>query len=112
QMCIRDRGEGGVADVTQYVLSLSGRDHVQDAAIRGKASFNVMCIACHGAQGKGNVLFGAPDLSNDIWLYGGAAESIALSIRDGRSGIMPSQSDVLDDNRITILSGFLLNLSK
>ena len=57
---------------------------------RAAPQFQVLCIACHGAEGNGNPLFGAPDLTNDIWLYGGDADSIAFTVRNGRNGQMPN----------------------
>ena len=90
-------GETGVADVTQYTLSLAGRDHDQAAAQRGKAQYDTLCVACHGLAGEGNPMLGAPNLTNDLWLYGGSEEDIAFAIRNGRNGNMPSFADVLDD---------------
>ena len=33
--------------------------------------FEANCAACHGADGKGSREFGAPNLTDGIWLYGG-----------------------------------------
>ncbi len=106
---IKDKG---VSEVTQYVLSLSGRVHDEDMASRGSNIFSTMCAACHGAQGKGIAALGGPDLSNDIWLYGGDSQNIAESIRKGRNGQMPAQLGKLGEDRITILAGYLVNLSQ
>lgn len=104
-------GDRGVSDVTQYVLALAGRDHDGDAASRGESQYNAMCVACHGAEGKGNSAMGAPDLTNDIWLYGGTAERIAYTIRNGRQGRMPAFDDVLSADQIHVLSGYVTSLS-
>jgi len=105
-------GESGVADVTQYVLSLAGRDHDVAAADRGKAQYNMLCVACHGMDGAGNPLLGAPNLNNDIWLYGSSADQIAFTIRNGRNGNMPNFADVLGEEKAHILAGYVINLSK
>lgn len=105
-------GEAGVADVTQYVLSLAGRDHDAAAAERGMAQYNMLCVACHGADGAGNPLLGAPTLTNDIWLYGGSADQIAFTIRNGRNGNMPGFADVLGEEKAHILAGYVVNLRK
>lgn len=105
-------GEAGVADVTQYVLSLAGRDHDAAAAERGTAQYDMLCVACHGADGAGNPLLGAPSLTNDIWLYGGSAEQIAFTIRNGRNGNMPGFADVLGEEKAHILAGYVVNLQK
>ena len=97
-------GEQGVADVTSYVLSLAGRADDAAAAERGAAQYASLCIACHGPQGKGNALLGAPDLTDDAWLYGGDAAAIATSIAEGRNGVMPAHSDLLDAARIHLVA--------
>ena len=59
-------GDSGVAEVTQYTLSMAGRDHDQEAALRGKSQYDILCVACHGPEGGGNPLFGAPDPFPDL----------------------------------------------
>ncbi len=105
-------GDQGVADVTQYTLSLAGREHDAEAAQRGQAQYNTLCVACHGADGSGNPLLGAPNLTNDIWLYGGSADEIAFTIKNGRNGNMPSFADVLDEQKAHILAGYVTSLSQ
>ena len=69
----------GVADVTEYVFSLSGRKVDQAAAARAcKEKYQMLCVACHGAEGTGNQALGAPNLTDNIWLYGGSSKQ-----RDG-----------------------------
>ncbi|MCW8899917.1 MAG: cytochrome-c oxidase, cbb3-type subunit III [Gammaproteobacteria bacterium] len=103
-------GEQGVKDVTQYVISLSGRKHDAAMATAGKAQFDVMCVACHGADGKGNKLLGAPDLTDNIWLYGGSAGVIAQTIAKGRTGIMPAHRDFLGEDKVHLLSAYIYSL--
>uniref|UniRef100_UPI001D0DECF9 c-type cytochrome n=1 Tax=Klebsiella pneumoniae TaxID=573 RepID=UPI001D0DECF9 len=49
--------------------SLSGRSVNAKEAEAGKARFAV-CSACHGTDGKGNPAFGAPNLTDNDWLFG------------------------------------------
>ncbi len=105
-------GEAGVADVTQYTLSLAGRDHDAEAAGRGKAQYDMLCIACHGADGAGNPLLGAPNLNNDIWLYGRSADDIAFTINNGRNGNMPAFTEVLGEQKAHILASYVTSLSQ
>ncbi len=105
-------GDAGVADMTQYVLSLSGAPHDQAAADRAAPQFQTMCVACHGAEGRGNPLFGAPDLTNDVWMYGRDADSIAFTLRNGRNGQMPAFGAVLGDDRVDIVAAYVSGLRK
>ena len=104
-------GEQGTKDVTQYVISLSGRKHDGEMAKAGKTHFDVMCIACHGADGTGNKALGAPDLTDNIWLYGGSASVIAQSIAKGRTGVMPAHRDFLGEDKVHLLTAYIYSLS-
>jgi cytochrome c oxidase cbb3-type subunit 3 len=82
-----------IADVTQFVLSLSGRTTDRAATARGRAIYLGAggCYDCHGGDGHGDPGIGAPNLAAAVWLYGdGSAESIAQSITYGRAGICPA----------------------
>src|SRR6185503_9946283 len=57
-------GEEGARDVMHYVFSLSGRTHDSLLAYQGRQLFAQACAACHGANGKGNHLLGAPNLTD------------------------------------------------
>ena len=105
-------GEAGVDEVTQYVLSLSGRATIESLAESGKTKYQTFCIACHGPEGKGNQALGAPDLTDDIWLYGGSITRIAESIAGGRSGQMPAQNERLGEDKIHLLTAYVYSLSQ
>lgn len=55
-----------LTDLANYVLSMSGLQVDEASATRGKAGF-AMCAACHGSDGKGNPMLGAPNLTNLGW---------------------------------------------
>src|SRR5699024_11460974 len=93
------------------VLELSGRDNVAGAAEHGAGLFAQYCASCHGPQGKGTPVLGAPDLSNDIWLYGGELRDIRQTVREGRTGVMPAQRDLLREDRIHLLAAYVYSLS-
>ncbi len=105
-------GEDGVVNMTNYVLMLSGQDHDAEKAAAAKPQYDMLCVACHGTEGKGNTLFGSPDLTNDIWLYGGSADQINFTLTHGRQGNMPAQSDVLSEDKIHILAAYIRSLSQ
>ena len=105
-------GDQGIADVTQYVLSLNGRDTNQAQVAAGKTVFETYCVACHGADGRGNPALGSPNLTNGIWLYGGSEEQIAQTLRAGRNGKMPAFKDTLSEDKIHILTAYIYGLSR
>ena len=74
--------EQGVDEVTAYVVSLSGRDADADKVAAGKVHYASYCAACHGADGNGNTALGAPNLTDEIWLYGGSPGVRELGIYD------------------------------
>ncbi|WP_199608618.1 cytochrome-c oxidase, cbb3-type subunit III [Flocculibacter collagenilyticus] len=107
-------GEDGVKHMTAYVLSLSGRKVNDKDAAAGKAKF-AMCAACHGMDGKGslanNLPMGAPDLTDNIWLYGGSAGAIEATLENGRNGVMPAWKDILGEDKVHILTAYVYRLS-
>jgi cytochrome c oxidase cbb3-type subunit III len=103
-------GDAGVNDMAQYVLSLSHKATDEAAAARAAPKFQMFCIACHGPDGAGNPLFGAPNLTNDTWLYGGTPDAIAFTIRNGRAGAMPAFDNVLGPDQVHIIAGYVATL--
>jgi len=97
--------DDGVEKVSDYVLTGLGTDAAEDHA--GHALYNQLCIGCHGAEGQGNIMMGAPNLANDIWLYGGSKEAVRESISQGRAGEMPAFDSRLDDVQIKMLVAWL-----
>jgi len=104
-------GEEGTEQVTQYVLSLSGKAEDQAAAAAGQAKFVQFCSACHGPTGLGVAALGGPNLTDDIWLHGGSADDIRGIILNGRVNEMPAQSALLSPDRIRTLVAYVLNIS-
>ena len=83
-------GDDGVREVVAYVKSLSGLPHVEREAEAGKAHYDMLCVACHMADGSGMQALGAPSLKDDVWLYGSSAEAITHSVALGRAGVIRS----------------------
>lgn len=100
-----------VRDVVHYVLSLAGRTHDGLRAQRGKVKFTANCVACHGADGKGNQQIGAANLTDDIWLHGGTEAAITETVTKGRISQMPAHKDFLDDGKIHLLTAYVLGIS-
>lgn len=104
-------GEEGLFNVTEYVLSLSGRQHDSSVADKGKQRYDQLCIACHGPDGTGNVAMGAPNLTDRTWLYGGSQKTVMESIAKGRQGQMPPHGDFLGEAKVHLLSAYVYHLS-
>lgn len=106
-------GEEGVKQLAHYVLSLSRPVNGDDAALAAKGAplFATTCAACHGAEGKGNPVMGAPNLTDHIWLYGGTEKEVMETIRHGRHGVMPAHKDRLSSAHIRVLAGYVYGFS-
>lgn len=100
-----------IDELVQYVGHLSGNKVDNKKAMAGKSIFDVQCVACHGTDGKGNIALGAPNLTDNIWLYSGSATSIAKTIREGRTGEMPAHADILGKAKSHLVTAYVYSLS-
>jgi len=100
-------GEKKVLEVKDYVKTLSADNNAQDNET-GKEVFQSNCAACHGLIGEGNPILGAPNLSDNVWLYGNSDEDLTNTISFGRSGEMPAFEKRLDDFQVRMLVAWLL----
>ena len=96
-----------IASVTDYVLSLSTG---KGKTARGEAIFKQQCSSCHGENGKGLHQYGAPNLTDAIWLYGGDKESIMQQINNPKHGVMPTWESRLPDETIKQLAIYVHSL--
>jgi len=104
-------GEQGINETAHYVLQLSGQEYDEALAQKGSKLFLQNCAACHGADGKGVHAVGAPNLTDDIWLYEGSASGIRQTLRNGRNGQMPAQKERLRADKIHLLTSYVYSLS-
>ncbi|HOB15049.1 MAG TPA: cytochrome-c oxidase, cbb3-type subunit III [Novosphingobium sp.] len=102
--------EAQVGDAASYVLSLSGSAPNDAAAQRGAAVFQANCVACHGTDAKGMRQFGAPNLTDKVWLYGGKREQVVGSITKAHAGVMPAWGKKLDPVTIKMLAAYVHSL--
>lgn len=103
-------GDDGVLAVSHYVLSLGGQTHDTTLAATGKTHFDTICVACHGTEGKGNPALGAPNLTDDKWLYGGSIETLGFTIRNGRGGVMPAHEPIFGAEKAHIVAAYVYGL--
>lgn len=98
-----------IESVVDYVLSLSGqKTHGAEGA--GAPIFKEQCASCHGDNGKGLREFGAPNLTDKIWLYGGDRHSVYETVYNARAGMMPAWGGRLDENTLRQLTVYLHQL--
>lgn len=97
--------------VADYVRSLSGLpvDTGADLKAGGKV-FAENCAACHGEDAKGNRELGAPNLTDQIWLYGSDKATIMEGVAKGRGALMPNWGDRLDAGTIKALAVYVRTL--
>lgn len=111
--------EEQIAQVANYVLSLSGEPHDATAAKAGDAIFHGdgMCLACHGAEGKGNPDMGSANLTDKIWLWAdvagapdaaGKVKAVSTVVANGLNrGKMPTWGGRLSPEQIKLLSVYV-----
>ncbi|MDK4687994.1 cytochrome-c oxidase, cbb3-type subunit III [Kingella negevensis] len=99
-------GEDGVKDVANYVMSLSGKEHNEERAARGKEIFAANCVTCHGDKGQGT-MGTAPNLTDDTWLWGGSEKAIIETITGGRHNQMPTWEGFLSEEKIHLLTAYV-----
>lgn len=95
-----------VSDVTSYVLALSQPQADAAAVQRGSQIFQSkgVCYDCHSGDAAGNPDYGAPNLSDNDWLYGGTREAVYSSVLNGRHGLCPAWIDRLKPGVIRALA--------
>lgn len=77
----------------------------------GMRAYAGTCAACHGADGLGNVAIGAPNLTDEVWLWGGRREQIRETILFGRKNSMPAHAPLLSPEEMRVVAGYVLSLS-
>ncbi len=109
--------EQQLSDLAQHVLALSqGSEYAA-----GKELFNANgCGGCHGMDGKGMQMLGAPNLTDAIWRFVPATEeSVKYTIANGvnapggketRQAKMPSFKDQLSETDIKKLAVYVYKL--
>lgn len=90
--------------------SITGQKVSQNAfqIAQGKRLFSwYNCTGCHGHGGGGS----GPALMDDSWIYGGAVENIAATIREGRPNGMPSFGGLIPEDQVWQLAAYVRAMS-
>jgi cytochrome c oxidase cbb3-type subunit 3 len=107
-------GDHAVSDVAAYVRAMSDPAKLMVnnyPAAQGKPLYENVCAGCHGIDGKGNQEIGAPNLTDDYWLYGGDTASLIATISKGRHGSMPAHRALLGETRVRLVAAYVYSLS-
>ena len=99
-----------IDDVVEHVLQISGQDHDAAMAEAGATVFAENCAACHGDAGMGNRDFGAPNLTDAIWLYGGDRKTLVQTVTYSRFGVMPAWNVRLSEDEIRSVATYVHSL--
>jgi cytochrome c oxidase cbb3-type subunit 3 len=100
-----------VVAVANHVRALAGlptRRGVDPEA--GRKVYADNCALCHGDAGKGNQEFGAPNLTDGIWLYGSDEATIIDVVANSRASVMPAWTGRLDPVTLKSLALFVHTL--
>ena len=107
-------GDNAVDYVVAYVRALGDPARMSNnfMAAQGRQLYDGVCVACHGKDGKGNTEMGAPDLTDDYWLYGSSRDALRKTIIDGRHGSMPAHRGLLGETRSRLAAAYVWSLSR
>ena len=99
--------------VGAYVLSLSQSTNTDDIKLKaGSEIYMQHCQSCHGDDGRGMQSVGAPNLTDNFWIYGGDPVAIDQTLREGRQGVMPFWDDRLSLADLKVLTLYVLDLAE
>jgi cytochrome c oxidase cbb3-type subunit 3 len=104
-------GAEGAKDVAHFIMALAGRPADSIRVSRGKEKFAANCVGCHGSEGKGNILMGAPNLTDEFWLHGASESFLIETITKGRKSVMPAHNKLLGEAKVHLLAAYVYGLS-
>ncbi|SDY94270.1 cytochrome-c oxidase, cbb3-type subunit III [Citreimonas salinaria] len=109
EMGILSRDE--IRTVGEYVRALGGLAEPEPAVMEeGAMLYADNCASCHADDGTGMNALGAPNLTDEFWIYGGDPQSVFRTIHDGRQGWMPAWEGRLSEAQAKILAIYLLDI--
>ena len=107
-----------VSEMVYYVRSLSGLVDSGEVTQSATEAFSEYCGVCHQPAGTGDQRFGAPNLTDSIWLYGGSEADIRETITKGRNGMCRSLAGLPDSrnktlaaNRAKVVAAYVVSLA-
>lgn len=82
-----------MSDLVQFLFQVEGRPFDRAASARGADLYanKGACYDCHAADARGDQAIGAPNLADNIWLYGhGSRDDILRAMIYGHAGVCPA----------------------
>ncbi len=80
-----------------------------ELAAAGASVYATNCAACHGADLHGGI---GPDLTDEEWIHGGAAEDVLRTITEGVAAKgMPAWGPILGPERVRQAAAYILTIS-
>ncbi len=73
----------------------------------GGRLFASNCSVCHGSDAKGT--YGFPNLTDDIWRWGGSPDEIQASILNGRQAAMPAWLAILGSEGVNNVASYVVS---
>jgi cytochrome c oxidase cbb3-type subunit 3 len=98
-----------VEEMVRYVQAMPDG---MDSSSPAHTQYMTLCIACHGPDGSGMQALGAPNLTDDIWLYSSSPQQIRKTIVEGRTGAMPAHGHLIGPDRARVLAAYVYSLSQ
>lgn len=104
-----------IRDVIAYIRFVADKPADVEAAKRGAKIFDDtgQCYDCHANDSRGDSAIGAPNLIDDIWLYGdGSPDSVFRSVAHGHAGVCPAWTRRLKAGQVRALAVYIHNNAK
>lgn len=102
--------EGDRAALATFVSDLHGGGGTADWNSPAAALFAENCSSCHGEHAEGGLGNGAPSLTDAAVIYGQDPQTVALTLRHGRHGVMPAWTGRLSKAEINLLALYVAGL--
>jgi len=99
-----------IDDVVSYIRLVSRQERANASSARGAKLFATNCAVCHGNDARGGRQFGAPNLTDGIWLYGGDRDTLTATVTNARYGVMPAWGVKLDPATLNMLTAYVHSL--
>lgn len=96
-----------IENIADFVIAKATNEALPDA---GMQLYQDNCASCHGVNTEGGRDFGAPNLSDAIWLYADDRAAIVRQIKNPKHGIMPAWEHRLSPSTIRQLAIYVHSL--